>query len=134
LEKVREAVGRCELFEDLDETQHAVLAERAELASYPEGKAIYAKGREADHTFGLIVSGEAEALSEGGIALRTLGPGQIIGEIGALSPQQKRTITLRAGKPTQVLEWRVDDVSGDVPELIKRLKDLAWRRVSDWFE
>ena len=134
LENVREALQECDLFEDFDESQCAVLAESAQLTSYPEGRAIYAKGGEADRTFGLIVSGQAEALSESGIALRTLGPGQIIGEIGAMSPQQKRTITLRAGKHTEVLEWRIDNITGQIPELIERLKDLAWRRVSDWFE
>ena len=58
----------------------------------------------------------------------------IIGEIGATSPQQKRTITLKAGKHTEVLEWRIDEIAEQLPELSERLKDLAWRRVSDWFE
>jgi CRP-like cAMP-binding protein len=134
LKQIREALQRCRLFEDLNEGQYHTLAGDARQATYAEGKAIYAKGSDSDRTFGLITSGEAEALSEAGMCLRTLGPGEIIGEIGALSPQQKRTITLRAGKPMAILEWNIDDIAEKMPELIKKLKDLAWRRVSDWYE
>ena len=84
--EVREALGQCDLFKDFDESRYTLLTESAELTSYPQGKAIYAKGGEADRTFGLIVSGEAEALSEGGMTLRKLGPGQIIGEIRRHEP------------------------------------------------
>ena len=134
LGNVRQALERCDLFKNFDESRFEALAENAALTSYSSGQVIYAKGGEADHVFGLIVSGEAQALSEAGVALRTLGPGQIIGEIGAMSPQQKRTITLRAGQYTEVLEWHISDVSGKIPELAGLLKELAWRRVTDWFE
>jgi len=134
LEEMRGALEQCKLFEGFDESQYMILAEGGRQETYAEGDTIYAKGSDSNRTFGLIISGEAEVLSERGMCLGTLGPGQIIGEIGAMSPQQKRTITLRAGKPMAILEWDVGDITERLPELIKRLKDLAWKRISDWYE
>jgi len=132
--KVREALLRCDLFKGLDEIRLKALSEAATPATYERGATIYEKGSPSGKTFSLILSGEVEALSEQGMSLRKLGQGQVIGEIGATSPQQKRTVTLRAVGRVDLLEWKTDELADQMPELIRRLKDLAWKRVSDWYE
>jgi CRP-like cAMP-binding protein len=130
----REALLRCGLFKGLEEDRLKALSEAATHVIYEPGALIYEKGSPSGGTFCLILSGEAEALSEQGVALRKLGQGQVIGEIGATSPQQKRTVTLRAIQRVELLEWKAGELVDQIPELIKRLKDLAWKRVSDWYE
>jgi len=31
-----------------------------------------------------------------------------------------------------VLEWNLPDIKESLPDLFKRLKDLAWKRISSW--
>jgi len=66
--------------------------------------------------------------------VRELGPGEMIGEVGTVSPQGKRTVTLTVVEPTEVMEWRIADVEETLPELLNRLKDLAWKRLKYYSE
>ena len=51
-----------------------------------------------------------------------------------ITQQDKRTVTIKTIEPTEILEWHVKDVEEGSPELLKRLKELAWKRMKYWNE
>lgn len=44
------------------------------------------------------------------------------------------TVSVRTAEATAVLEWQIRDIEDKLPELLERLKELAWKRVSNWLE
>ena len=107
---------------------------KAKSIEVPSEEQPYTKGDESDGTFVLIVSGKVNVISESGQIMQEFGPGEVLGEVGVLSPQKKRTVTVRTTQPTVALEWRFQDIEKNVPELVKALKELAWKRISSWNE
>ena len=101
---------------------------------FPPGDTIYRKGDEAGGKVGLIVSGVVHVVAENGYVLTELGTGEIIGEVGTISREGKRTVTLMVIEPAEIIEWNIKDIEGASPELIKRLKDLAWKRLKFYSE
>jgi len=63
-----------------------------------------------------------------------MGPSEIIGEIGATSPQNKRTVTVRTLEPTSLLEWEIKHIGTRWPALLKKLKDQAWKHLAQYYE
>ena len=92
---IRDAVKKCETFDGFDDTRLGFLLMTSQTRAFRAGERIYAKGEEAHKTFCLIVSGTVSVVSETGQVLESIGPGDIIGEIGTISPQSKRTVTVR---------------------------------------
>jgi CRP-like cAMP-binding protein len=129
---IRDAVKTCETFDGFDDTRLGFLLMTCQTMAFRAGKVIYAKGEEARKTFCLIVSGTVSIVSEADKVLESIGPGDIIGEIGTISPQSKRTITVQAGGPVEALEWDYETVDKGLPDLLPRLKDLAWKRATNW--
>ena len=129
---IRDAVKKCETFDGFDDTRLGFLLMTCQTMAFRAGEVIYAKGEEARKTFCLIVSGTVSIVSEAGQVLESIGPGDIIGEIGTISPQSKRTITVQAGGPVEALEWDYETVDKGLPDLLPKLKDLAWKRATNW--
>jgi CRP-like cAMP-binding protein len=129
---IRDAVKKCETFAGFDDARLGFLLMTCQTMGFQAGEVIYAKGEEARKTFCLIVSGTVSIVSEAGKVLESIGPGDIIGEIGTISPQSKRTITVRAGGPVEALEWDYETVDKGLPDLLPKLKDLAWKRATNW--
>ena len=77
----------------------ALLAMNAQAKDYSPEEYVYRQGDDADGSFALIVSGKLEASTQQGYVLKTLCAGEIIGEVGTISQQQKRTVTLKAVEP-----------------------------------
>ena len=133
-ETIKTAFKGCELFEGLDDGQMGVLIIRANSREFSAGATIYERGEESGGTFALIGSGRISVVAQNGFVLNELGPGEIIGEVGVISQQDKRTVTIKTIEPTEILEWQIKDVEEGAPELLKRLKDLAWKRMKYWNE
>ena len=73
-------------------------------------------------------------MAQTGRKIRTMGHGEIIGEIGATSPQNKRTITVRTLEPTLMMEWEIKHIGTRWPALLKKLKDQAWKHLAQYYE
>jgi hypothetical protein len=54
--------------------------------------------------------------------------------VGTVNREGKRTVTLTAIEPTEIIDWHIDDLEGISPEFINRLKDLAWKRLKYYSE
>lgn len=130
----RKAIEECDLFGGLDQSQLGLLLMNADATRFSENELVFAKGQQADETFCLIISGSVNILSDDGDILHSLGQGEVLGEVGVVSPKHKRTVTVMAGETTDVLRWDLKDIQDKLPELTKRLKDLAWKRIARWYE
>jgi CRP-like cAMP-binding protein len=128
------ALKASEVFNNFEEDQLGLLNESGQTRRFSKGEDIYEKGSESHGTFCLIVSGSVEIVSENGQILQRMGANEVIGEVGTISPQNKRTITVRATEPVEALEWDLASIEDNFPELLKRLKDLAWKRITNWYE
>ena len=131
---MQKALKDCSLFRELDQGQLGLLAMSAEAKGFAADDIIYRQGDDADGSFALIVSGKLEASTQQGYVLKTLSSGEIIGEVGTISQQGRRTVTLKAIEPATLLQWNIQDISETSPSLLKKLKDLAWRRIKDFNE
>lgn len=134
LNVVQNSLKSCTLFRSLDKGQLGLLAMTATERAVASGDIVYQQGEDAAGKFGLIVSGKMDVLTGKGLVLKTLGAGEIIGEVGSISQQGKRTVTVKASEPAVIFEWRIQDINEHSPALFKNLKDLAWRRIKDWHE
>lgn len=134
VETVRTVVKGSALFRDLDQVHLEVLIVKAGTRAISAGETIYQKGEETGGTIALIVSGTVQVVTENGYLLRELGAGEMIGEVGAISRQGKRTVTLKVAEPAEIIEWDIEDIKETSPELMKRLKDLAWERLRYYSE
>ena len=134
LDTLRTVMKKNALFQDLSPNDLEVLAARAGERQFSPGEVIYHKGEVSAGKMALIVSGKVQVVAENGYVVRELGPGELIGEVGTVSREHKRTVTLGVVEPTQTIEWNIDDVEGISPEFMKRLKDLAWKRLKYYSE
>lgn len=73
--------------------------------SIPAGETLFAKGDRADAMY-FVMEG-ALRLPQIGI---TIGPGDVVGELGFLSPRQARTQTVLAAEPSELLKITYDQV------------------------
>jgi len=131
---MQKALKDCPFFRGLDQGQLGLLAMNAEAKEFAAEDIVYRKGDDAEGSFALIVSGKLEAATQQGYVLKTLSAGEIIGEVGTISQQGKRTVTLKAVEPATLLQWNIQEISNTSPSLLKKLKDLAWRRIKDFNE
>ena len=134
LDIVKNTLKECELFEGLDMSQMGLLVISANSRELSAGETVYARGDDSGGTFALIVSGKISVIAQNGLVLKELGDGEIIGEVGVITQQDKRTVTVKTIEPTEILEWHVKDIEEGSQELLKRLKDLAWKRMKYWNE
>ncbi len=132
-ETVHHTVKSCAVFNAYDNRHINFLINNGQLKSFPEDQTIYQKGETASGTFCLIVSGNVNVISDQDEILNTIGPGNIIGEIGTISPQEKRTITVKTAEPLEVVEWDLETIQKEVPGLYEKLRDLARDRTIKGF-
>ena len=131
---IRDALKGNELFKGLDQILLEILIAKAGFRQFSAGETVYRKGEETGGTIALIVSGTVNVVAENGYVLNELGVGEVIGEVGTITQEGKRTVTLTVAEPTEIIEWQIQDIEENTPELLKRLKDLAWKRIQYWNE
>jgi CRP-like cAMP-binding protein len=132
--EIKNIAKRCEPFKTLDDEEFDLLLFYGELKEFASGVTIYKTGETADGTFALILSGRVEIVAQTGRGIRRMGPSEIIGEIGATSPQNRRTLTARTIEPTLLLEWEVKHIGTRWPAALKKLKDQAWKHLAQYYE
>lgn len=134
LNVVRTLVKGNALFQDLDPGELDILIARAVERRFLPGEVIYHKGDPSRGELALIVSGKVHVVAESGYVVRELGAGELIGEVASVCRDGKRTVTLTAVDPTVTIGWMIDAVEGVSAEFLKRLKDLAWKRLKYYCE
>ena len=132
--EIKDIAKKCVIFETVDDEEFDLVLFYGEQRDFPSGATIYRTGEAADGTFCLILSGAVEIVAQTGRRIRTMGPREIIGEIGATSPKNKRTLTARTIEPTLVIEWEIKHIGTRWPALMKKLKDQAWKHLAQYYE
>lgn len=106
--------------------------------AYPEtfaaGDVIYTRGEPSDGRFGMILDGRVHVLKKNGEVVCDITPGEVIGEIALSETHHKRTMTVKAAEPTEVLVWNVEHIKEQIPGVWKKLLKLAWTHLSDYSE
>jgi CRP-like cAMP-binding protein len=132
--EIKVIARKCEIFKTLDDEELDLLLFYGEQKDFATGATIYKTGETAEGTFCLILSGGVEIVTQSGRVIRKMGTGEIIGEIGATSPQNKRTVTVRALEPLLLLEWDTKYICTRWPALLKKLKEQAWKHLAQYYE
>ena len=125
---------KCEIFKTLDDEDLDLLLFYGEQKEVSSGAILYRSGEAAEGTFCLILSGRIQITNETGQMIRNMASGEVIGEIGATSPQSQRTVTARTTSPTSLLEWDVKYIKNRWPALLKRLKEQAWKHLAQYYD
>ena len=132
--EIKDIVKKSEIFRTLNDEELDLLLFYGEEKGLAPGVTIYRTGEAAERTFCLILSGGVEIVAQSGRVIRKMGTGEIIGEIGATGPQNKRTVTVRAIEPTRLLEWDIKYIHTRWPPLLKKLKERAWKHLAQYYE
>jgi CRP/FNR family cyclic AMP-dependent transcriptional regulator len=114
-----------ELFQDLDDTVLESLITYADAKLLAEGEMLYKRGEAANDTFCIIIFGSVKIVGENGQVLAVMRRGRVMGEIGIIGMQHKRSADVVALEPTSILEWKFNDIKDKAPDLTKRLQQLA---------
>jgi len=126
---VRTVMKGNALFQDLDSKDLEILMTRAAERHFSPGDVIYRKGELSEGEMALIVSGRVQVVAENGYVVREMGAGELIGEVGTICREGKRTVTLGVVEPTRIIAWHINGLEGISSDFLKRLKDLAWKRL-----
>lgn len=116
------------VFADLDKRELRRIADCAEEMEVQPGEQLLEEGKFAFEFFA-IARGTVE-VRQNGTHLRYLGPGDVFGELGALSHGQ-RTASVVATVPTTVIFIRAQDFrhfAEEMPELGERIRRLVAER------
>jgi CRP/FNR family cyclic AMP-dependent transcriptional regulator len=112
-----EMLAEVPLFADLDERERAILAERIDVVTLPEGKVVYQHGEPGDALY-VVRTGSVELFfknDEGDrILFEHVGPGEFFGEISLLDGGSRTTSAIVKSD----LEALVVD-RGDLDELLR---------------
>lgn len=134
IDVMRTAMVNCELFSGLNQNDLGGLMMSGNARGFLDDETIYSKGDEAAGAFALIASGKVEAVAENGFVVTEMNVGEVIGEVGIISQQGKRTVTVKAVGPTELVEWNIENIQESNPDFVKKLKELAWKRLKNWCE
>lgn len=113
---------------DLDEHDRSQIARWIEEVAAAPGELLFEQGSMPYDLF-LIESGEVEVVRDGN-ALATLGPGEVVGEMGILA-QQRRMASVRARTDVVALALpaeAVQRIAAEMPEVGDELERLMVAR------
>ena len=126
-------IEQCELFQDLERDDLQLLLHYGRLRMFKRDEMMYKKDEHAEGTFCLVLSGKVGILAANEQLIKEIEKGEILGEIGVVSPLKRRTATVKTLQPTETFEWNVELIGAQVPDLVERLKALAWKNVSSYY-
>jgi CRP-like cAMP-binding protein len=119
------------LFAELTDEERAEIAARMREVTVDAGTALATEGDNAYELF-VIEAGEAD-VRKGGDTLRTLGPGDVFGEIGLLATGT-RTASVVAKSPMRLAAMfsrEFKQLEARMPALAKSLRTTMAERVSE---
>ena len=127
------SLEQCDLFRDLEHEDLRLLLHYGKLRMFRAGEIIYKKDEQALGRFCLVLSGRVGIVTAAGQLIKEIEGREILGEIGVVRADNKRTATVKAIKSTEIFEWNVELIGVQVPGLVERLKALAWKNVSSYY-
>jgi CRP-like cAMP-binding protein len=123
-----DALRLCEAFRDLQQEDLGWLLLTGQSSVFAPRACLFRQGDESSSRFCVVVSGRFGVLIPGTSEPDpVLGPGALLGEGGIVNPRQKRTRTVRAEDPGQVLQWDMNAIRKERPPLASRLQDVFER-------
>jgi CRP/FNR family cyclic AMP-dependent transcriptional regulator len=123
-----ERLRRLPLFGELDHHDLSTIAHHVREATAAEGEVMIEEGA-IPYELLVIEEGTAE-ITRDGRSVGTIGPGEVVGEIGLLR-QQRRTATVRATSPLRAVAVAADDlavIEAEMPEIADQLRDIMRSR------
>ncbi len=119
------------LFGELDQHDLAQLVGSVREVTAVEGQTLMEQD-EMPKELLVIEDGTVEILHDD-LLIATLGPGDVVGEIGLIDPQ-RRTATVRAATPLRAVALgfeAVGTLEREMPEVARALRQIARRRVDE---
>lgn len=119
-----------QLFSTADEGELRRVAELATALEVPEGTTLTEEDEFQGGEFFVITEGTAE-VSQGGVSLGTLRPGESFGEMGALEPR-RRSATVTAASDLSLLVFSrtaFDELIADAPNVTRKIVREMGRRL-----
>ena len=126
-----ERLRRLPLFGELDHHDLGIVARHVRETRASTGEVLFEEGA-IPYELLVIEEGTAE-ISKGGRPIGTIGPGDVVGEIGLLQ-LQRRTATVRATSPIRAVAVAADDlaaIEAEMPEIAAELREIVRLRSSD---
>jgi CRP/FNR family transcriptional regulator, cyclic AMP receptor protein len=126
-----ERLRRLPLFGELDHHDLSTIARHVREARAQVGEVVFAEGS-LPYELLVVEEGTAE-ITRDGRPVGTIGPGDVVGEIGLLR-QQRRTATVRAATPLVAVAIAADDlrlIEAEMPEIAGQLRDIMRGRAGD---
>jgi CRP-like cAMP-binding protein len=116
------------VFADLGDDEIEAMARLASEVSVPEGKELV---RQGDYSYDLLVIEEGTATVEReGRAIAELGPGNVVGEMGVLTREQ-RNATVTATSPMLLVtldRWDVKKLAKQAPTALQHFQEMVEQR------
>lgn len=125
-----ERLRRLPLFGELDHHDLSTITRHVREANAAEGDVLFAEGA-IPYELLVIEEGTAE-ITRDGRAIGSIGPGDVVGEIGLLQ-QQRRTATVRATSPLRAVAVAADDlavIEAEMPEIAGQLREIMRSRAT----
>jgi CRP-like cAMP-binding protein len=123
-----ERLAAIPLFSTLPDGELAAVAARAGEREIDAGEMLVTEG-EFGHCLFAVESGAAD-VTQDGQTIRTLGPGEVIGEVAVLAAG-RRSASVVATTPMRLITFFKRDVwalEDDAPEAARRLRELIGTR------
>jgi len=124
-------LARSEFFRSIPPNHMHLLVDRLREINISKAEVLVHQGEEGDRLF-ILEEGRIDILHDN-VLVRTLGPGDILGEIALISGAP-RTADAVAKSPCRLLELSkrdFDRVCKQAPEIANAVKDLAARRLDE---
>jgi len=122
-------LAKLPLFGELDTYDLGQLAGWLVDIERREGESLMEQGAMPDMLF-VLETGTVDVLRDGE-RVASLGPGQVVGEIGLIEPQ-RRTATVRATSDVRAVALpfeHLDQLEGEMPEIARKLRWIAGKRL-----
>jgi CRP/FNR family transcriptional regulator, cyclic AMP receptor protein len=123
-----ERLRRLPLFGELDHHDLSTIARHVGETDAPEGQVLFEQGSIPYEMF-VIEEGTAEVTKDGR-TVGTIGPGDVVGEIGLLR-FERRMATVRVTSPIRAVTVSADDlqqIEEEMPEIAGQLRSIMAAR------
>jgi CRP/FNR family transcriptional regulator, cyclic AMP receptor protein len=118
------------LFADLSADDRELAAQHADVVTVSQGTTLIEEGRRA-YEFFIILEGEADVV-EGGTVVASVGPGDVVGEIGVLETTARTaSVVAMSAMRLIVMDGRALRALSDThPDIYNELQRLIAQRLS----
>ena len=123
-----ERLRRLPLFEELDHHDLSTISRHVREATARPGEVLFEEGSIPYELF-VLEEGTAE-ITKDGRTIGSIGPGDVVGEIGLLR-LQRRTATVRATSAIRAVTVSADDlavIESEMPEIAAQLRSIMRER------